>query len=46
MRKLELMGITYGSLFPGIEGVCRDMRDRLFSSPAWSGHWPKTWTYG
>lgn len=34
MRELELMGITYGSLFPGIEGVCRDMRDRLFRPPA------------
>lgn len=33
MRELELMGITYGSLFPGIEGVCRDMRERLFAPP-------------
>jgi hypothetical protein len=29
MRELELMGITYGSLFPGLDGICRDMRDRL-----------------
>jgi hypothetical protein len=34
MRELELMGITYGSLFPGLDGVCRDMRDRLFATPA------------
>lgn len=33
MRELELMGITYGSLFPGMDGVCRDMRDRLFAPP-------------
>jgi hypothetical protein len=30
MRELELMGITYGSLFPGLDGVCRDMRERHF----------------
>ncbi|MHA6766221.1 FRG domain-containing protein [Sphingobium ummariense] len=34
MRELELMGITYGSLFPGLDGICRDMRDRLFTPPA------------
>lgn len=33
MRELELMGITYGSLFPGLDGICRDMRDRLFANP-------------
>jgi hypothetical protein len=33
MRELELMGITYGSLFPGLDGVCRDMRGRLFAEP-------------
>jgi hypothetical protein len=33
MRELELMGITYGSLFPGLDGICRDMRDRLFTPP-------------
>ena len=33
MRELELMGITYGSLFPGLDGICRDMRDRLFAPP-------------
>jgi hypothetical protein len=34
MRELELMGITYGSLFPGMDGVCRDIRDRLFAAPS------------
>jgi hypothetical protein len=34
MRELELMGITYGSLFPGLDGICRDMRDRLFTPPS------------
>lgn len=34
MRELELMGITYGSLFPGLDGICRDIRDRLFSPPS------------
>ena len=34
MRDVELMGITYGSLFPGLDGICRDMRDRLFASPS------------
>jgi hypothetical protein len=33
MRELELMGITYGSLFPGIDGICRDMKDRMFKEP-------------
>ena len=33
MRELELMGITFGSLFPGLDGICRDMRDRLFAKP-------------
>ncbi len=34
LRELELMGITYGSLFPGIDGICRDMKDRLFAPPS------------
>lgn len=33
MRELELMGITYGSLFPGLDGICRDIRDRMFAEP-------------
>lgn len=31
MRELELMGITYGSLFPGLDGICKDLKDRLFA---------------
>jgi hypothetical protein len=31
IRELELMGITYGSLFPGLDGICRDLKDRLFA---------------
>lgn len=34
MRELELMGITYGSLFPGLDGICRDIRNRLFAEPS------------
>ncbi len=30
-RELELMGITYGSLFPGLDGIARDIKDRLFA---------------
>lgn len=30
MRELEMMGITYGALFPGLDGICRDVKDRLF----------------
>jgi hypothetical protein len=30
MHELALMGITAGSLFPGIEGACRQLRERLF----------------
>lgn len=33
MRELELMGITFGSLFPGIDGICRDFKERLFGPP-------------
>jgi hypothetical protein len=33
LRELELMGITYGSLFPGLEGTARDVRNRLFAEP-------------
>ncbi len=33
MRELELMGITYGSLFPGLDGICKDLKDRLFAEP-------------
>lgn len=33
MRELELMGITHGSLFPGLDGICRDMKNLLFAEP-------------
>ena len=31
LRELELMGITHGSLFPGIDGICRDAKVRFFA---------------
>jgi hypothetical protein len=31
LRELELMGITYGSLFPGLDGIARDAKERLFA---------------
>lgn len=30
MRELSLMGITAGSLFPGVDGTCEEIRERLF----------------
>ncbi|WP_370714497.1 FRG domain-containing protein [Sphingomonas sp. IW22] len=33
LRELELMGITFGSLFPGLDGICKDLKDRLFAEP-------------
>lgn len=30
MRELRYMGITAGSMFPGIDGVCEEMKDRFF----------------
>jgi len=30
MHELRLMGITAASLFPGLDGVCEDLRDRNF----------------
>ncbi len=30
MRELALMGITAGSLFPGLEGACESLRERNF----------------
>src|SRR5207253_5065146 len=29
-EELSLMGITAGSLFPGIDGACEQLRDRFF----------------
>ena len=31
VRELTLMGVTPGSLFPGIEGTCEELRERFFS---------------
>lgn len=31
LRELELMGITYGSLFPGLDGIARDAKSTLFA---------------
>jgi len=30
IRELRLMGITAGSLFPGLDGACEELRDRFF----------------
>ena len=30
MNDLRLMGITAGSLFPSIDGVCREIKARMF----------------
>jgi hypothetical protein len=30
MQELALMGITAGSLFPGLDGACEQLRERLF----------------
>lgn len=32
MRELSYMGITAGSLFPGIDGACEELRERFFRS--------------
>jgi hypothetical protein len=32
MRDLSIMGITSGSLFPGLDGACEELRERFFSS--------------
>lgn len=31
LRELELMGITYGSLFPGLDGIAQDIKNRFFA---------------
>ena len=31
MRELSVMGITAGSLFPGLDGACEELRERLFT---------------
>lgn len=30
MRELSLMGITAGSMFPGLDGACEELRERFF----------------
>jgi hypothetical protein len=30
IRELRLMGITAGSLFPGLDGACEELKDRFF----------------
>jgi hypothetical protein len=30
MKELELMGINAGSLFPGLDGACNQLRERFF----------------
>lgn len=32
MRELGFMGITAGSLFPGLDGACEELRERFFTS--------------
>ena len=32
LKELRLMGITHGSLFPGLDGVCRSLKERYFAS--------------
>jgi len=31
MEDLSYMGITAGSLFPGLDGTCEELRERNFS---------------
>lgn len=35
LRMLSLMGISPGSMFPGLEGVCHEYRDRNFGPEEW-----------
>ena len=30
MRELGLMGINAGSLFPGLDGACQQLKERFF----------------
>jgi hypothetical protein len=30
MQELALMGITAGSMFPGLDGACEQLKERLF----------------
>jgi hypothetical protein len=31
MKELALMGITAGSLIPGLDGACEELKERFFS---------------
>ena len=31
MTERRLMGITAGSLFPGLDGACEELKEKLFS---------------
>lgn len=31
MQELSLMGITAGSMFPGLDGACEELRERFFT---------------
>jgi hypothetical protein len=31
MNELAYMGITAGSLFPGLDGACEELRERFFA---------------
>jgi hypothetical protein len=33
LRELSFMGITAGSLFPGLDGACEQIKDRFFRLP-------------
>ncbi|SDY90719.1 FRG domain-containing protein [Citreimonas salinaria] len=35
LARLSLMGISPGSMFPGLEGVCREFRERNFGPRPW-----------
>jgi hypothetical protein len=32
LAELRMMGITEASLFPGLDGMCRELRQRFFGS--------------
>ena len=31
MRELRYMGITAGAMFPGLDGICEELREQFFS---------------
>ena len=30
MEELSFMGITAGSMFPGLDGACEELREKMF----------------